>query len=538
MKKYIAYVRVSTIKQGEKGVSLTEQKSAITRYAEKHGLSVMEWFEETETAAKEGRRKFQKMLKLLKDRRAHGVIMHKVDRGARNLKDWAEINSLMDIGVDIHFAHEAIDLNTRGGRLSADIQAVVAADYIRNLKEEVIKGMSGRLNQGILPWHAPAGYLDNGGGNLKTIDPDQGHLVTQAFKLYATGEYSLRRLRAHMEALGLRGQRSKKPVSLNGLHTILRNPFYMGVITTRQASCVGRGESYIGQHQPLIDRAVFEKVQSLLTKKPPRTDVHTHKYTYRRLIECKNCKRHLYAEIQKGRVYYRCQSETCKGTSIRERDIEFHIGHSIEPIFSMPWVYELLSHAFHKKLESQNQLDEKEKQSATLQLRFLASRLDRLTDTFLDGSLSQEEYLSRKSALLKEKVSLQEITQRPVASNPYEHRVENYLELTKTLVRMPNFEKSPTFQSLAKKAVSNLQVFQKNIEITWHPSISLLFENQLSCIGAPYNDTNPRVCDEKQTEAILDEIFNLVVNDPIFDETLLPDGIENCGFEKCRTSDT
>jgi hypothetical protein len=41
----------------------------------------------------------------------------------------------------VHFANDSLDLNTRGGRLSADIQAVVAADYIRNLREEAKKGI-------------------------------------------------------------------------------------------------------------------------------------------------------------------------------------------------------------------------------------------------------------------------------------------------------------------------------------------------------------------------------------------------------------
>ena len=48
------YTRVSTAKQGE-GVSLEVQKEEITRYADKHGLTISRWFEEKETAAKSGR---------------------------------------------------------------------------------------------------------------------------------------------------------------------------------------------------------------------------------------------------------------------------------------------------------------------------------------------------------------------------------------------------------------------------------------------------------------------------------------------------
>jgi len=56
------------------------------------------------------------------------------------LRDWADLGELIDAGVEVHFATESLDLHTRGGRLSADIQAVVAADYIRNLREETRKG--------------------------------------------------------------------------------------------------------------------------------------------------------------------------------------------------------------------------------------------------------------------------------------------------------------------------------------------------------------------------------------------------------------
>lgn len=51
-----AYIRVSTAKQGEMGVSLQEQRASIERYAEQNRLAIIEWFEERETAAKRGRR--------------------------------------------------------------------------------------------------------------------------------------------------------------------------------------------------------------------------------------------------------------------------------------------------------------------------------------------------------------------------------------------------------------------------------------------------------------------------------------------------
>src|SRR5437870_12255448 len=141
-----------------------------------------------ETAAKRGRPVFNQAMKLLRQGKYKGIILHKLDRGARNLKDWAEIGELSDRGVEVHFVNESLDLQSRGGRLSADIQAVVAADYIRNLREETRKGFYGRLKQGFYPLPAPVGYLDCGKGKRKEINPIQGPLVRKVFELYATGK--------------------------------------------------------------------------------------------------------------------------------------------------------------------------------------------------------------------------------------------------------------------------------------------------------------------------------------------------------------
>ena len=165
MKSCFAYIRVSTTRQGAAGVSLQEQRRAILEYASKRGITVAEWFEEQVSAAKRGRPVFTRLVKLLKSKKSTGIIIHKIDRGARNLRDWADMAELMDRGIEVHFAHESIDLHTRNGRLSADILAVVAADYIRNLREETFKGIQGRLRQGLFPFAAPVGYRRYGFGS-------------------------------------------------------------------------------------------------------------------------------------------------------------------------------------------------------------------------------------------------------------------------------------------------------------------------------------------------------------------------------------
>lgn len=212
MKRCFGYVRVSTVKQGD-GVSLVAQREAISAFAIRHNIEIVQWFEEKETAAKRGRPIFDQMVKQLRRGKADGLVVHKIDRSARNFTDWAKIGDLADAGIDIHFANESLDFHSRGGRLTADIQAVIAADYIRNLREETIKGINGRLKQGLTPFAAPIGYLNNGGGKPKTPDPERAPFIRRAFELYASGHHSQKSLQRELAAQGLR-TKAGRPLSL------------------------------------------------------------------------------------------------------------------------------------------------------------------------------------------------------------------------------------------------------------------------------------------------------------------------------------
>lgn len=122
-------------------MSLQEQRDAILRFAERNQFTITIWLEEMETAAKQGRPVFNQALKLLRGGKAQGIILHKLDRGARNLRDWAAIGELSDQGIEVHFVTESIDLQSRGGRLSADIQAVGC----RRLHTKLARGDPQRL---------------------------------------------------------------------------------------------------------------------------------------------------------------------------------------------------------------------------------------------------------------------------------------------------------------------------------------------------------------------------------------------------------
>lgn len=400
MNGYIAYIRVSTVKQGQ-GVSPQEQRSAIAAYAAREGLSVIDWYEEKKTAAKPGRAAFNRLVADLTGGRAAGVIVHKIDRSMRNLHDWALIGELIDSGVDVRFAHENLDLTTRGGRLAADIQAVVAADFIRNLRDEVHKGQDGRLKQGLYPWKAPRGYLDRGKGRAKEIDPVLGPLVRQAFELYATGNYGLHALRLEMATRGLRSERGG-PLGLNAISLLLRNPFYTGLIRVRRT-----GKTYPGIHEPLIRRAVFDRVQAILSGRLyPRTEIH--RYLFRRLIKCSRCGRSLTGERQKGHVYYRCHDLGCNGVSVREKDADLCVRQALAALAIPNEDQGDLVDMIRQLDAADTETEVSRGERIARDLALVTERLARLTDALVDGLIDKAAYESRRAALLARQLELQQ----------------------------------------------------------------------------------------------------------------------------------
>lgn len=166
--KFLAYVRVSS-KDQSRGTSLDEQKARILQYAETNKLSVVDFYDETKSAATSGRKDFETMIRHLKRERLVGIIFHKVDRSSRNPRDTVVLYELMLEKFQLHFAAEGISSEDNMGRSLLHIMWGVASAYIENLKNEINKGITGRLKQGRLPGPPPLGYFRKKMKKMKQI---------------------------------------------------------------------------------------------------------------------------------------------------------------------------------------------------------------------------------------------------------------------------------------------------------------------------------------------------------------------------------
>lgn len=453
MKRCFAYIRVSTVKQGD-GASLDAQRDAIDAFASRQNIEIIKWFEEKETAAKLGRPIFSQMIRELRRGKANGLVIHKVDRSARNPADWVKIGELADAGIDIHFVTESLDFRSRGGRLTADIQAVIAADYVRNLREETRKGIYGRLKQGLYPFRAPIGYLDNGSGKPKTLDPLRAPLVKLAFEFYASRKHSLRSLHEELHQRGLTTRQGRR-LSLHGLETILNCTFYTGVISIK---C--NGMTYNGIHERLISPALFERVQMIKSgKSGPKLTRHDH--TYRGLFRCGHCDGPMVPELQKGHVYYRCTTKACATKTIREEAL----AEAVDACLQRSALTDADMAAFHVRISAWEAGTGEREEERSWQLRRsnLLDRIDRLTDALVDKLIEKDSFAERRKRLALEEEALNEERREYKNRAVKADQLRSLIELAKSVRLSHQLGDSAEKRQIVEMATSNRVVLTKNV---------------------------------------------------------------------------
>jgi site-specific DNA recombinase len=331
----VIYLRVSSKEQAKKGgeaegFSLPAQREGCKRKAGSLSAAVIEEFvERGESAKTADRPELQRMLAFIVEHPVKYVIVHKVDRLARNRADDVAISlAIRQAGAELVSVSENID-ETPSGLLLHGIMAAIGEFYSRNLANEVIKGTVQKAKNGGTPGRAPTGYLNVRrmveGREARTIeiDPVRGPLITWAFDAYRTGEWTIRRLLAELTDRGLTTAPTSrgpgKPLSVSHLHKLLRHPYYIRLVRYR-------GVLYPGKHEPLTTPETWHEVQTLLSAKHLTGEKdREHPHYLKGSIYCGQCGARLIICHAKGRggtyPYFICIGRQQKRTNCKQRAI-------------------------------------------------------------------------------------------------------------------------------------------------------------------------------------------------------------------------
>jgi len=302
--KCLLYARVSTDKQAQKDLSIPAQIGAMKNYAKLNDLKVIGHFiDKGESARTANRPELKKLIQYCKDNKDVDIILiHKIDRLARNLIDYATIKAILkQKGIRLVSVSEPFDDNPIG-HLLENIIASISEWYSANLGEEIKKGNLAKLKKGEWPTKPPIGYRSVKGENGRvTHIPDLkfSSVVKQSFNLFSTGNYSLRSL---SEEMGERGMKTKygKIYSPDALKKLLMRRFYIGKLEWK-------GKEYKGKHKPIIAKHLFYRVQEIIKRRSTETgEKGKLEFLLRGVVYCKVCMQKLTGENHPRGSYYRC----------------------------------------------------------------------------------------------------------------------------------------------------------------------------------------------------------------------------------------
>lgn len=125
---WVGYIRVSSKDQAESGLSLEAQESRIRAMATAKGIALSEVIsDQAESAKSLDRPGIQRILSLMNDGSVAGVIISKLDRLTRSVRDLGTIVELLSAtGSSIISCHETLDTSSASGRMILNITATIA----------------------------------------------------------------------------------------------------------------------------------------------------------------------------------------------------------------------------------------------------------------------------------------------------------------------------------------------------------------------------------------------------------------------------
>lgn len=218
-RRVVAYVRVSTEQQADKGHSLEAQKEKLAQYASLHDLEIVAFDADAGVSASSlDRPGLQKALSRLEAFEASGLLVVKLDRLTRSVRDLCNLvdTYFRDGEHSLRSVNESIDTSSASGRMTLSILTVVSQWEREAAAERTAAVMQHLKATGMFTGgFPPYGFYVGEDGELIEHLEEQALLVKA--RSYSAAGYSLRAVGA---ALG-NNPRNGKPFAASQIKGML-----------------------------------------------------------------------------------------------------------------------------------------------------------------------------------------------------------------------------------------------------------------------------------------------------------------------------
>lgn len=422
----VIYARVSTAEQTEEGYSIDAQLETVKKKCELDGKQVINHYVDKGISGKsiEKREALKRLLKDAKEGKFDEVWVWKTNRLARNHLDLLKIvDELNKYNIAFKSCSEAFDTSTATGKLMMNVLASIGEFERETIVDNVKMGMkqrakSGKWNGGIVLGYKSVKYENEKGKSKLEIVEKEAEIVRMIFELYANGR-GLKSLVNHINKLGYKTKKGNL-FAIATVKEILQNPIYIGKIRYNrmrdwsEKRRKGKNESPIivdGQHKPIIDMELWNKVQKLYKErshKPIRN--FSGSYPLTGILKCPQCGASMVAGVTKKRrkdgsynihKYYYCGNwrnkgiAACRSNGIKKEYIEEFIFSTInELLYDQIILKDIVDNINNKSKEVIKPLENKLSLIEN-DLRSLEVKKAKIFDLYEDGIISKQDLAER-----------------------------------------------------------------------------------------------------------------------------------------------
>ncbi|MFA5031692.1 MAG: recombinase family protein [bacterium] len=312
------YVRVSTELQEREGCSLGEQERRCRAYCESKGWVLYKVYKDSDSGRNINRKKLQELIQDAGLGFFNVVVVFKLDRMSRNVKNMHHIIEEFD-KREVNFVSitESLDTSSSVGRLTFNMLSSIAEFESDAIGERAYMGMLGK-----------AGKCNYNGGTISdgykvenkrlTIDETRTPIIRQIFELYCQGhpetkqEMSTSTIAKWLNEKNYHtNQHTTKAGKLIGgkkwgsetVRIILSNPVYYGVYTWNKYRIKRKDGKVISQqrdrknwvyienaHEPIVSKEIFLAAQEKLKVKRKASDKECQEnYLFNGLLHFSPC---------------------------------------------------------------------------------------------------------------------------------------------------------------------------------------------------------------------------------------------------------
>lgn len=503
--------------------SLEDQEKEMRLVAQRLNLNIVDLIEESQSAKKPGRPKFNEMIARIHSGEADGILCWKINRLARNPVDGGQISWLLQQGIIRHIQTYSRDYQPTDNVIMMAVELGMANQFVNDLSIDVKRGMRQKAERGWFPQRSlPIGYKHNKGyekGTPEILSTSDLKVVRKLFDVMLHGSHSVSDIHRLAKQYGIKSSHGNSPCIQTIVNT-LTSEFYCGYYYWKNAE--GQEIRYRGRHEAILSEDEFNRIQKLLGKKGKPTRVNKHDFAFRGPLNCGECGCAITAEekvrcvctgcklkfscktrtscpkcgleISEMRgpkmyhnTYYHCTKKrkeaNCKQSVIDEKDLKKQIFTELgkveinEDFYN--WAVSALKYMHGGEIATQNEVAQRlEAKSAHLR-----SRLDQLVVMRADGEISGEQMakMAREAEAELRDVE-QEQKRLHNRMSEWVESAERYLTFADRVRRKFNKASNEEKREMLSTLGSTLEIMDKKLRVVV-PNELLGFKNVYKKLG-------------------------------------------------------